>query len=258
MGRPHTFRALTGTVVVTAIHAGHELRPAMARRTALDDATRLREEDPYTDRLIPDECPSVVAHRSRFEIDLNRARDSAVYRHPDDAWGLDLWREELDEGEVAESTALYDDFYRRLAADLDARAAHGPFVVLDLHSYNHRRGGPGSAAGPAVENPEINVGTGSVDDDRWRPLVTGLMADLSSSRVAGHHPDVRENVRFRGGNLSTWVNRRYGGRGCAIALEFKKVFMDEWTGRVDDAHLTDLAAAIAGTLPGLVRRLPEP
>ena len=34
---------------------------------------------------------------------------------------------------------------------------------------------------------------------------------------------------------------------CALALEFKKTFMDEWTGEVDEAMLADLAAALAAT-----------
>jgi hypothetical protein len=63
------------------------------------------------------------------------------------------------------------------------------------------------------------------------------------------------NVRFRGGELSRWVNARYCDRGCALAIEFKKTFMDEWTGTVDDARLGRLAAAVAATLPGLVEAL---
>ena len=32
------------------------------------------------------------ARRSRFEVDLNRPREEAVYRVPEDCWGLDVWR----------------------------------------------------------------------------------------------------------------------------------------------------------------------
>jgi hypothetical protein len=31
--------------------------------------------------------------------------------------------------------------------------------------------------------------------------------------------------------------------------------MDEWSGRVDDAHLAELGRALAATLPGLVESL---
>ena len=150
-------------MVATAIHAGHELRPSIAALTALDDATRLREEDPFTDRLAEVGGTTVVVHRSRFEVDLNRPREASVYRVPDDAWGLDLWRAPLPEEDVARSRRLYDDFYAELARRLDVLAARGPFLVLDVHSYNHRRDGVDASPAPVGANPEVNVGTGSLD-----------------------------------------------------------------------------------------------
>ena len=115
-----------------------------------------------------------------------------------------------------------------------------------MHSYNHRRDGAGSAAAPEAENPQINVGTGTLDE-RFAPVVEAFMTTMAAQQIAGEQPDVRENVRFQGGELSAWVHRRYPGRGCALALEFKKTFMDEWTGEVDEAMLADLAAALAAT-----------
>ncbi len=40
-----------------------------------------------------------------------------------------------------------------------------------------------------------------------------------------------------------------GERGCAIAIELKKIFMDEWTGVVDPHYASELFAALAGTVP---------
>ena len=250
-----SFDASPVQLVSTAIHAGHELRPSLRSRIALDDATRLREEDPFTDRLLVEGGATVVARHSRFEVDLNRPRDQAVYRTPDDAWGLDVWIDELPAEEIEESLRRYDEFYGHLGELLDGVAARGPFVVLDLHSYNHRRGG--AAAPPAREsdNPEINVGTGTLDQRPWRPLVSEFMHALGQCQVRGTHLDVRENVRFRGGQLSRWVNERYAGVGCALAIEFKKVFMDEWTGQVDDEHLRQLRSALDRVTPTLTRGL---
>jgi N-formylglutamate amidohydrolase len=236
-------------VIATAIHAGHDLRPAISARTALDDATRLREEDPFTDRLADVGGEHVVVHRSRFEVDLNRPREGAIYRVPDDAWGLDLWREPVTEHDIEESLGLYDDFYTELAGHLDEAAARGPFVVLDLHSYNHRRDGADAPPAPSAENPDVNVGTGSLDRARWGELVDRFMAELGGHHVRDQALDVRENVRFRGGELSRWVNRRYADRGCALAVECKKTFMDEWTGVPDDVHLEELRSALAAVLP---------
>ncbi len=242
-------------MVATAIHAGHGLRPSIASRTALDDASRLREEDPFTDRLTAVGGSTVVVHCSRFEVDLNRPREASVYLTPGDAWGLDLWREPVSEEDVARSRQLYDDFYAELGRRLDVLAARGPFVVLDLHSYNHRRDGADATPAPVDANPEVNVGTGSLGRDRWRDLANRFIDELGRREVAGHRLDVRENVRFQGGELSRWVNGRYDARGCALAIEFKKVFMDEWTGAVDDRHLDELRHALATVVAGMIDEL---
>jgi hypothetical protein len=73
--------------------------------------------------------------------------------------------------------------------------------------------------------------------------------------VLDHELDVRENVRFRGGELSRWVNQRYGDRGGALAIEFKKTFMDEWTGVLDRRHLEGLQHALATVVAALPAEL---
>jgi N-formylglutamate amidohydrolase len=241
--------------VATAIHAGHDLRTAIAACTGLDEATRLREEDPFTDRLTAIGGPAVVVHRSRFEVDLNRPRADAVYQRPDDAWGLDLWRVPPSIEEIERSRHLYDEFYDALGQRLDALAEQGPFVVLDLHSYNHRRDGAKEPAAAAEANPEINVGTGALDRARWGKLVSRVIGTLAVCAVDGHRLDVRENVRFRGGELSRWVAQRYPGTGCALAIEFKKVFMDEWTGELDEQHLGQLGDALVSIVPVLLEEM---
>jgi hypothetical protein len=176
-----------------------------------------------------------------------------VYTTPDSAWGLEVWQDGLPEAELERSLRLYDEFYEQLAVHLDQLARQGPFVVLDLHSYNHRRDGAEAPPAPDDENPEVNVGTGSLDRGRWGELVDRFMGDLASREVQGHRLDVRENVRFTGGRLSRWVHERYDGLGCALALEFKKVFMDEWSGVPDQEHLRELTEALRATVPTLLR-----
>ncbi len=72
---------------------------------------------------------------------------------------------------------------------------------------------------------------------------------------AGHQLDVRENVRFEGGHLCQWVHERYAEVGCALAIELKKTFMDEWTGVPDDRHLEELTGAFAVSVPLLLGEL---
>jgi N-formylglutamate amidohydrolase len=256
---PFSFRGqLRGPIVATAIHAGHDLRDEVERRILLSDTERLREEDPYTDRLIEPAGLQVVVDRSRFEVDLNRQRDGAVYREPEDAWGMDIWDGPLPEPLIRRSLDIYDEFHSRLAALLDRLAEDGPFVLLDVHSYNHRRGGPRAAAAPAESNPDVNVGTGSLPRDRCAPVVDTLIDSLDGTEVARGHPlDVRENVRFKGADLDRWVHERYPETACALALEFKKTFMDEWTGRVHEHDLDELTAAIASSVPDVVRAVDD-
>jgi hypothetical protein len=218
-------------------------------RLVLDEATRFREEDPFTDRIAACADAHVVVHRSRFEVDLNRARSSAVYGGPEEAWGLELWDGPLPDSVVQGSLAVYDAFYETLAQQLDALTADGPFVVFDVHSYNHRRDGHDGPEAPASENPDVNVGTGSLDRVRWAPVVDALLDSLHGVDVGGAPLDARENVRFRGAHLAQWVHTRYPDTGCALALEFKKTFMDEWTGEVDHNRLDALTEALGASIP---------
>ena len=239
----------SGQLVATAVHTGHDLREETAGLMVLDEDTRLREEDPFTD-LIGAECPAhVVVHRSRFEVDLNRARDAAVYRSPEDCWGLEVWRGSRLPDDVSErSLALHDAFYAELGERLDRVAARGPFVLYDVHSYNHRRDGADADEAPGEDNPEVNVGTGSLDRDRWGDVVDTFVTTLAGTDTAGGEIDVRENVRFKGAHLAAWVHERYPDHGVALALEFKKTYMDEWTGEPDRARIATLSRALGETV----------
>lgn len=245
-----------GQVIASSVHAGHGLRAEIAAEMVLDEEARLREEDPHTDVIGRGVPARVVTDRSRFEVDLNRPRHEAVYRSPDDCWGLDVWADPpLSEALTNGSLDEYDEFYGALGERLDVVAARGPFVLLDVHSYNHRRGGADADPEAPEDNPEVNVGTGSLDDQRFRPLVEDFMRTLGEQEVAGAPLDVRENVRFRGRALAQWVHDRYPGVGCCLALEFKKTFMDEWTAEVDNDRVEQMSQALAATLPVLDGRI---
>lgn len=232
-------------VVATAIHAGHVIRPDVLARSALDDGVRLREEDPFTDRWLAIAGNQINVERSRFELDVNRPRDAAVYLDADAAWSLDLWTSPLPPDVVERSLAIYDTFYEDLAGVCDAVASeHEKFVVLDLHAYNHRRGGPDAPVDDPELNPEINVGTGSVDRPEWDDIVATFSYALRQFPFDGGHLDVRENVRFRGGHMSRWINDRYAGRGCALAIEAKKIYMDEWSGEPLEPVIVTIGEAL--------------
>ncbi len=240
-------------ILATAVHAGSSLRAEVASLMGLPVGDRLREEDPYTDRFVAVTPNRIVPRRSRFEVDLNRPRSEAVYRTPGDAWGLQLWNDEPSEDIVAGSLAYYDQFYALLAEACDTlQREHGRFVVLDCHSYNHRRSGPDGPPEDPAASPEVNVGTGSMDRVRWGPLVDRFMTDLAAFDLGRRTLDVRENVKFRGRNVAAFVHERYPETGTALAIEFKKTFMDEWTGELDEGAIETLREALASTVPGLL------
>ena len=244
-------------LIGTAIHNGHAVRQELAALMALDEPGRLREEDPFTEFTIRDVPNRVVFHRSRFEIDLNRDREGAVYLRPEQAWGLDVWREAPGHELVARSLAVHDSYYSMLAHLLsDIEAEFGTFVLLDVHSYNHRRAGAVAEPTAAIDAPIINIGTSSMDRARWADVLDPFIASLRSVQFRGAGLDVRENVAFQGkGEQTRFVHENFLLSGCAIAVEFKKVFMDEWTGEPDREVLTLLRRAIRESLPVLMAAL---
>ena len=229
-----------GPIVATAIHDGHELRAEVAEAIALPDAERLREEDPFTGEAARGVPTHIIVHRSRFEFDLNRPPEGAVYQTPEQCWGLELWKDgQPDEQLVARSLAIHSEYFRMLGQLLDGIAErHDRFVLIDVHSYNHRRGGPDSAPIAQEQAPDINIGTFSMPREQWAFLVDTLMEAMRGFDFNGRALDVRENIAFQGKGYQTrFVHERYPLRGCAIALEFKKFFMDEWTGTPDPDEL---------------------
>jgi N-formylglutamate deformylase len=245
MNAPWKITEADSPIIATAIHAGHELRPEMARCIKLKSRERLREEDPYTDSFTCVAPTRVVVNRSRFEVDLNRPPQKAVYLASEDAWGLDVWKCKLPEDVVAESLALHRQFYAEMKDVIQHHIDRfGQVVILDIHSYNHRRGGAHHLAAPALDNPVVNIGTGSMPAYRWDTLLQVFLASLREANYQGEPLDVRENVRFQGGYFPQWVHATFPQQACAIAIEFKKTFMDEWSGKFNRQALNQLGNAL--------------
>ena len=243
-------------IVATAIHDGHSLGAAAAEAMALSEDERLREEDPNTGQAILDIPTHVIPLRSRFEADLNRGLDEAVYLNPDQSWGLEVWHAPPDGALLRELHDYHRGFYRMLGELLDGIVArHGRFVLFDVHSYNHRRDGADSPPTPQEAAPDINIGTFSMPRQRWAFLLEPLIEEMRAFDFNGRGLDVRENVAFQGkGELARFVHARYPHTGCAIALEFKKFYMDEWTGAPYPDELVAMRSCI-GHAAGKARAL---
>ena len=240
-------------ILGTAIHNGHQVRDDIEALMALPSSDRLREEDPFTEFVIRDLSNRIIFHRSRFEFDLNRPREAAVYLSREQAWGMDIWKEQPPPATVERSLDVHDAYYamlRQVLRDIEER--HGSFVVLDIHSYNHRRDGPDAPPSLLETAPEINIGTFSMDRERWAHVVDPFMEALRQFDFRGRRMDVRENIAFQGkGEQTRFIHTNFPKTGCAIAVEFKKFFMDEWTCVPVREALVAMRTMIRATLPVL-------
>lgn len=235
-----------GPVIATAIHDGHAMRDSLQPWLAIGEEVRRREEDPMTGVLAEVGDVRIRVNTSRFEADLNRPRDKAVAREPAEVWGLQPWRGELPQAEIKRSLAYYDRFYALATRLIEERLQRwGSVLLVDIHSYNHRRDGADAPPAPQRDNPDIELGVTTLDPARWGSVKTRFADVLRDIRIDGRPADVRENVRFpTGGHFPEWVYATWGERVCTISPEFKKVYMDEWTARVDIAVLEAFRAGL--------------
>jgi len=243
-------------IVASAIHSGHLISEHLLPLLSLNKSDQLREEDPYTEIWTDISDNRIIAHHSRFELDLNRPPEKAIYRIPSDSWGLRVWATTPSQRVLTGSLQKYKYIYERIQECLTGLLARfGVLVVYDLHSYNHRRGGPDATPEDAIFNPEINVGTGTMDRDYWAPLVDRFINDLRNFNFQGRHLDVRENVKFKGGHFPKWIHEKFAGSVCCLSIEVKKFFMDEWTGEPDHMLIGGIGDGLRSTLPGVLEEL---
>ena len=127
--------------------------------------------------------------------------------------------------------------------------------MFDLHSYNHRRNGADGPPADPEGSPQVNIGTGTMNRQRWAPVVDTFVETLRSFDFLGGQLDVRENVKFFGGNWPRWIHETFPDTGVAIAIEFKKFFMDEWTGAPDEDCIKAIGQALRFTAPAVLDAL---
>lgn len=248
---PTDYFRITGApapIICTAVHDGHAVRDNLVDQFNLNAEERLYEEDPHTAGFATLREPNIVGLHSRFEVDLNRKRDAAIYMNPEDAWGLHVWQTPPTPEQKAESLRAYDGFYGSVKAFLQRCVdEHGGFVVYDVHTYNHRREEDNRQPADPEENPVVNVGTRNMNRERWAPVVETFMDTMRQHEVLGEPLDVRENVKFPGGWFNHWIHETFPDVSCVLSIEFKKVFMDEHTNELDEGTFEAFKKALTST-----------
>jgi N-formylglutamate deformylase len=236
-----------------ALHAGSAIRSDLQAKLAVSETDRYREEDPGTDQLIRELPIRVVALDSRFEYDLNRPEDKAIPLTPEMAWGLDVWKTELSAKEKEASLLKYREFHRLIDLVSDYLVSQGEQAfIFDLHSYCYQR----DKRLPWWEDPKpaINLGTGGINEPRFREAIDDLLDSFSRISAGGRQLTVAENEVFKGGYLARKLCARHYDHLAVFAIEFKKIFMDEWSGEFYPAVFNDLAEQFSKLLATFMKR----
>jgi hypothetical protein len=205
--------------VCGAVHDGHQFRPSLWDNCLHSAYERWYEEDPETKRMIQS-LPIIIAGRdSRFEYDLNRFPEDAVF---ETAWGKQLWKYPLPESEKNLSLAKHANFYKIVEALISKiEAMFGTCVVYDMHSYNWQRWDR--------EVPTWNLGTSNIDNARfgdlveqWRLALEGIVLPHGIKQTAKINDTFFGNGYFLRFITNTFDNT------LVLATEIAKVYCDEY------------------------------
>ena len=131
-----------GPFAAAAVHDGHTVRDELLELLAIPESDRLREEDPFTGMWTSIAPTRIVGLRSRFEVDLNRPREKAVYRTPEDSWGLQVWKGSLPDDVAQRSLSAWETFYHQVQATLSSLVDRQPFGGFNMSGSNAKAGGP--------------------------------------------------------------------------------------------------------------------
>ena len=221
-----------------AVHDGHQFRRSLWENCIHTEYERWYEEDPCTHEMVQSHPIVISGCDSRFEYDLNRPPETAIF---DTAWGKQLWKTSLEEGEKAISLQKHTTFYEvvyTLVHQLEK--IHKNVIVFDMHSYNWKRWDR-----PV---PTWNLGTVNIDNGRFGSIVDSWSEKLGSMKLPG---DISQtsliNDVFQGnGYFLKFITKNFNNT-LVLATEISKVYCDELSGiiypevvRSVEEHLKEL------------------
>lgn len=219
-----------------ALHAGNRVRTNLDPVMSATAEERFREEDPYTNRFLNGLPIQIIARDSRFEYDLNREPHRAIYGHERNIWGIRVWNKELNEKERNLSLISHREFHDLMDVVVRYLLLHGKYALLfDIHSYCFQR--KGAIPWYRDPNPEINIGSKAVNRTVFGKIIEDFKQFLYGLNIDDHPIRVKENAVFGGGYLARRLSKAYPDRLLVLAMEYKKIFMNELTGELDKEKL---------------------
>lgn len=206
--------------VCAAIHDGHQFRKELWNYCLHTEYERWYEEDPATKQMVQSHPIVIAGLDSRFEYDLNRAPETAIYT---DAWGKQLWKEPLPDTMKAVSLQKHADFYAIVSALLTKlEAMFGTCIVYDMHSYNWKRWNR--------EVPTWNLGTANIDTERFKDEVEAWRSILEKMPLPNGIPSTSHiNDTFQGNGYFLKYITQHFANTLVLATEIAKVYCDELT-----------------------------
>jgi hypothetical protein len=224
-----------------AIHDGHQFRKELWSNCLHTEYDRWYEEDPETKNMVKT-LPIVIAGcDSRFEYDLNRPPEEAVF---ETAWGKQLWREPLSENVKNKSLKKHTNFYLVVDALINKlETKFGFSAVYDMHSYNWRRWDR--------EVPTWNLGTSNVDNHRFGIVIEDWRQSLSQIKFPNNIKSISKiNDTFMGnGYFLKFITHNFKNT-LVLATEIAKVYCHEY----EQYIYPEVVKAVENEL---IKRIPE-
>lgn len=205
--------------VCGAVHDGHQFRRELWENCLHTEYDRWYEEDPETKNMVISHPIVIAGMDSRFEYDLNRAPDTAIY---EDAWGKQLWKSPLPDSMKAKSLEKHQNFYKVVQALLSKiEEIYSVCVVYDMHSYNWKRWDR--------EVPTWNLGTSNIDTQRFGNDVEEWRLYLEKMDLPnGINSSAKINDTFQGnGYFLKFITQNFKNT-LVLATEIAKVYCDEY------------------------------
>jgi hypothetical protein len=202
-----------------AVHDGHQFRKDLWDNCLHSEYDRWYEEDPETKNMVMSHPILIAGCDSRFEYDLNRDPENAVF---DTAWGKQLWKNPLPETEKTKSLQKHTNFYKVIYALISKlEDKFGVCIVYDMHSYNWKRWDR--------EVPTWNLGTSNIDNKRFGEYVESWRQTLESIKLPNNIKQTAKiNNTFQGnGYFLKFITNNFTNT-LVLATEIAKVYCDEY------------------------------
>lgn len=214
-----------------ALHSGSRIRPEISEALAVGQEDRKREEDPFTDQFVDSFPLQLIARDSRFEYDLNWEVEKSIYPAHEKKWGLQVWNRSLSKEETERTCRKHREFHELLDVVIDFILERNRIALLfDIHSFCYQRGS--KIAWWKDDKPEINLGTRYINRDHFSSQLDLFLEGVSAQEIDDHKVRVAENEIFPGGYLTRKYAASHNQQVLVLAIEYKKIFMDELTGEL--------------------------